>query len=144
MAFWDKFKKQQGSAPTSNKKEAVSVKAVKKEEKAVTPVVSVKAGEKKEDTGFAYRILLAPLQSEKAARLSGQNQYVFEIAGGANKLEVKEAVFRVYGVRPVAVNIIRLPRKRVRYGRTEGVTKMRVKAIVTLPKGKTISIYEGV
>lgn len=143
MAFWDKFKKQHGAAPASKKKEAASVKVVK-EERTAPSVVSVKAGEKREDTRLAYRILLAPLQSEKAARLSGHNQYVFEIASGANKLEVKEAVFRVYGVRPVAVNIVRLPRKRVRYGRTEGVTKMRVKAIVTLPKGKTISIYEGV
>lgn len=144
MAFWDKFKKQHGAASASKKKEAVSPKAVKKEEKSVASIPAVKAGEKKEDTRLAYRILLAPLQSEKAARLSGQNQYVFEVAAGANKLEVKEAVFRVYGVRPVAVNIVRLPRKRVRYGRTEGIAKMRVKAIVTLPPGKTISIYEGV
>ena len=143
MAFWDKFKKQHGSAPTL-KKEDSSVKAVKKEEKAASPAVAVKTGDKREDTRLAYRVLLAPLQSEKAARLSGHNQYVFEVASGANKLEVKEAVFRVYGVRPVAVNIIRLPRKRVRYGKTEGVTKMRVKAIVTMPPGKTISIYEGV
>lgn len=138
MAFWDKFRKKPGAGGL--KKQVVSALG-KKEEK---PVNAPKKAEPKEDTKLAYRVLLAPLQSEKAARISGENQYVFEIAQGANKLEVKEAVFRVYGVRPISVNIIRLPRKRVRYGRIAGISKMRVKAIVTLPKGKTISIYEGV
>ena len=34
--------------------------------------------------------------------------------------------------------------KRVRYGRTEGKKKDWKKAIVTLPKGETIKVYEGV
>lgn len=142
MAFWDKFKKQHGPKKAGTPKKETS--EVKKEEKTVPAAPKAVAREAKEDTRHAHRVLIAPLQSEKAARLGSENQYVFEVASGANKIEIKEAVFRVYGVRPVSVNIVRLPRKRVRYGRTEGVGKMRVKAIVTLPQGKTISIYEGV
>ncbi len=141
MAFWDKFKKKQGTGNFFKKDKDAPPK--KREEKSVaTPVKKVL--ELKEDTKLAYRVLVAPLQSEKAARIGGKNQYVFLITQGVNKLEVKEAVYRVYGVRPVSVNIIRLPRKRVRYGKTEGISKMRIKAVVTLPPGKTISIYEGV
>lgn len=140
MAFWNKFKKQHGPGAVSPKKEV----AAKKEEKTAVQVPKEVAREMKADTRHAHRVLIAPLQSEKAARLGSDNQYVFEVSSGSNKPQIKEAVFRVYGVRPVSVNIVRLPRKRVRYGRSEGVSKMRVKAIVTLPPGKTISIYEGV
>lgn len=142
MAFWDRFKKQRGVQAPSSKKD---VSKVVKEELKSSPESSksaVRGGPS--DTKLAYRILLAPVQSEKAARLGSENQYVFSVASTANKIEIKEAIFRVYGVRPVAVNIIRLPRKTVRYGKNIGKEKMRVKAVVTLPRGKTISIYEGV
>lgn len=142
MAFWDRFKKQRGAPAPSAKKDASKIV---KEELKSSPESSksvVRGGPG--DTKLAYRILLAPVQSEKAARLGSENQYVFFVAPAANKIEIKEAIFRVYGVRPVAVNIIRLPRKTVRYGKNTGKEKMRVKAVVTLPRGKTISIYEGV
>lgn len=142
MAFWDRFKKQRGAPVPSSRKD---VSKFVKEELKSSPESSksaVRGG--LGDTKLAYRILLAPVQSEKAARLGSENQYVFSVASAANKIEIKEAIFRVYGVRPVAVNIIRLPGKTVRYGKNTGKEKMRVKAVVTLPRGKTISIYEGV
>lgn len=135
MAFWDKFRKK----PHGKKKE------IKGAQVAAPKVETAKMTRNKpEDTGLAHRILVRAFQSEKAARLGGSNQYVFEITPNANKLQVKEAVFRVYGVRPKSVNIVSLPGKLVRYGRTTGRENITKKAIVTLPAGKTISIYEGV
>lgn len=142
MAFWDRFKKQRG-APAPSSKKGVS-KTVKEETKPSPEAAKSAVRKEQADTKLAYRVLLAPLQSEKAARLGSKNQYVFSVAPAANKIEVKEAILRVYGIRPVAVNIIRLPRKTVRYGKNTGKEKLRVKAIITLPPGKTISIYEGV
>ena len=134
MAFWDKFKKK----PRSGAKKTEPLPKEGSVKRAET------TREKRGATGPAYRILMRPVQSEKAAGISTQNQYVFEVAVSANKLQIKEAVLKVYGVRPSAVNIIRSRGKQVRYGAVAGRENITKKAIVTLPAGKTISVYEGV
>ena len=95
-------------------------------------------------SGDAYRILVKPLITEKAANLGTENKYVFEVSENANKIQITSAVNEVYGIEPVSVNIISVKGKKVRYGRHFGQRKDTRKAIVTLPKGKTINIYEGV
>lgn len=140
MAFWDKFRKKTHRESKKGEPAAPGklVKAKSPEvAKSVTKAVS-------SDTGPAYRVLIRPLQSEKSVALGAKNQYVFEVVTSANKLQVKEAVLKVYGVRPESVNIIRSRGNVRRYGRTTGREKNTKKAIVTLPAGKTISIYEGV
>lgn len=119
------------------------------EESPVAPVVSKKAGkaeevERKSKFFRAYRILLKPLVTEKATNLGVLNKYVFAVSQKANKIEIAEAIEAVYGVRPVKVNIMRAEGKTIRSGRTFGRRKDWKKAIVALPAGKTIKIYEGV
>lgn len=99
---------------------------------------------KKENTGAAYRVLLHPLVTEKASTLTPLGKYVFAVAINATKGAIAEAVYQVYGVRPISVNTIVLRGKYVRSGRTAGKRSDWKKAVVTLPAGKTISIYEGV
>lgn len=101
----------------------------------------VKSGE---DTKDAYKVLVGPLVSEKAALGESVGQYTFIVNSRANKSEVKKAVFAVYGVKPLSVNILNVGGKDVRYGRTAGKKKDWRKAVVTLPKDKKIQIYEGV
>jgi len=103
-----------------------------------------KEAKKKKHTGRAYRILIKPLITEKAAILNTESKYVFSVATDANKIEIANAVEEVYGIKPIAVNIIKVSGKKVRYGRTFGQRKNWKKAIVALPKGKSINIYEGV
>ena len=98
----------------------------------------------KTDTKNAYKILVKPLITEKAAYLKAENKYLFEVSMKATKNEVKKAVFHVYGVWPSDVNIIISKGKEVRYGKHHGKTKDRKKAMVTLKKGDAIEIYEGV
>lgn len=98
----------------------------------------------KEDTGQAYRILKRPLITEKASSLGIYRQYVFAVAPSANKIEVRKAIRKVYGVDPIKVNLMNISGKNVRYGKTEGRTKDWKKAIVTLPPGQKIEIQEGV
>ena len=50
----------------------------------------------------------------------------------------------MYGITPVSVNIQNVRGKRVRFGRVRGKRKDWKKAIVTLPEGKTINVYDGV
>ena len=92
----------------------------------------------------AYRILVRPLISEKASHQQSLNQYFFAVALNANRIEVAKAVKDVYGVAPIKVNIIRSEGKARRVGGKIGRRKDWKKAMVTLPKGKTISLYEGV
>ena len=42
-----------------------------------------------------YEILRRPLITEKSATLQDQGKYAFEVAGGANKVQIKEAVEKV-------------------------------------------------
>ena len=105
---------------------------------------NAKKGEKRETYGNAYRILIKPLVTEKVSNLGVLNKYVFAVARDANKIEVAKAIKEIYGIKPVGVNVINRLGKKARYGRIGGKRKDWKKAIVTLPKGETIKIYEGV
>lgn len=103
-----------------------------------------KEAAKKRLSPLAYRLLIKPLVTEKATNLSAHNQYVFEVEKGANKIEVAKAIESVYGIKPESVNMVNMKGKRVQRGRVAGKRSDWKKAIVTLPKGQTIQIYEGV
>ncbi len=136
MALLNIFKKKDDVSAPQNQ-HAVPVQHTEREEGV----------NEKNTTAHAVRVgslLLRPLVTEKGTRQNTQNQYAFVVAPSTNKIEVKQAVEAVYNIRPVKVNMVRVRGKKIRYGRTAGVTKAWKKAIVTLPKGKTIQLYEGV
>ncbi len=93
---------------------------------------------------FAYKHLVKPLITEKAANLATESKYVFEVSVASNKIEVAKSIEEIYGVKPLRVNILNVEGKRKKQGRTVGKRKDWKKAIVTLKKGQTIDIYEGV
>lgn len=95
-------------------------------------------------TDIPNRILVKPLISEKGALLATANKYQFEVSIKATKATVKKAVEMIYGIKPIAVNIINTEDKNVRFRGRSGVQYGFKKAIVTLPKGNTINVYEGV
>jgi large subunit ribosomal protein L23 len=92
----------------------------------------------------AYKILVKPLVTEKAANLGTANKYVFAVSPSANKIEIAKSIQQVYGIKPVSVNVIRMEGKKAKYGKAKGKRKDWKKAIVKLPAGKTIKVYEGV
>jgi len=86
-----------------------------------------------------YTIVRAPLLSEKGSDLSEkQNQYFFRVALGANKIEIKRAIERLYKVKVANVNTMRMPGKRKQLRRKIGHTPDWKKAVVTLKAGHTI------
>lgn len=89
---------------------------------------------------LAHRVIIRPHITEKSGRIASQNQYVFIVTNNATKQEIKRAIFETYGIHPLRVATIRIPRKRRRLGRTEGWIAGYKKAIVTLPEGKTIEV----
>lgn len=98
----------------------------------------------KHDTQEAYKVLLRALITEKASYLKAENKYLFEVNTDTNKNEIKKAIYHVYGVWPIKVNVSNLGGKNKRYGRNTGITKAKKKAIVTLKQGDSIELYEGV
>ena len=128
------------------------VKAVVEETKKETkkPTATKTTTKKPESTstkkgyGTAHRILVRPVISEKATMVNSLNKYIFEVGLKANKIEIKKAIEEIYGVTPKAINIINQRGKFVRFGRKQGRTKNTKKAIITLKKGESITIYEGI
>ena len=93
---------------------------------------------------LAYRILLRPIVSEKTTHLHSFNQYVFKVAPVASKMMVKKAIFEVYHEKPVAVKMIWVHGKALRRGAIRGQRSSYKKAIVKMPKGVVLPVYEGV
>jgi large subunit ribosomal protein L23 len=115
---------------------------------SVAPAVKNMEGKpeakKTQSESSAYRVLLRPRVTEKGSHLGIENKYLFEVDYSTNKIEVAKAIEAAYGVKPTKVNIMKFDGKKVRRGKIEGRKKRWKKAIVTLPKGKTIQIYEGI
>lgn len=89
-------------------------------------------------------VLRRPLVTEKSTVLSGQTKYVFEVALGANKRLIKEAVERAFNVGVLKVNVMNVRSERRRAGRRLYYTSPWKKAIVTLKQGDKITLFEGV
>ena len=91
-----------------------------------------------------YEVLRRPLITEKNTALQPQGKYAFEVARGANKYQVKQAVEKAFKVRVAAVNVMTAPGKERRVGRRVVLTQPWKKAIVTLQPGDKIEFFEGV
>ena len=90
------------------------------------------------------QILIEPVLSEKANTLRDQGKYVFKVDPKATKIQVKEAVRRLYNVHPVSCSIMVVGGKPKRLRSRPGYTSSWKKAIVRLPKDEKIGIFEGV
>jgi len=91
-----------------------------------------------------YQVLRHPLITEKNAILQAQGKYAFEVAGEANKHQVKQAVEKAFKVKVTAVNVMTVPGKQRIIGRRRVMTHPWKKAIVTLKPGDKIELFEGV
>ena len=93
----------------------------------------------------AYDIIKKPVLTEKSYAAMGDKKYTFEVAIGANKTEIKQAIEEIFdGVKVESVNTMRTQGKMKRQGRTQGRTPEVKKAIVTLKTdSKGIPFFEG-
>ena len=91
-----------------------------------------------------HDIILRPVLTEKAYDGLADKRYVFEVAIGANKIEIKQAVEAAFGVKVESVNTLRTLGKIKHQGRYAGRTPEIKKAYVTLKEdSKTIEFFEG-
>lgn len=83
-------------------------------------------------------VLVRPRITEKATRLGETNVYTFDVARGANKALVTLAIKALYKVKPIRINIVTVPEKRVMVRGKPGVKGGGKKALVYLKKGEKI------
>ena len=93
-----------------------------------------------------YEVLRRPIVTEKSTMLSGHRQYVFEVALGANKPQIKAAVEKAFNVTVEAVNTTMAHgrRRRNKFGKSSGEPPVYKKAMVKVAAGQTIEFFEGV
>ncbi|MCZ6601825.1 MAG: 50S ribosomal protein L23 [Planctomycetota bacterium] len=86
-------------------------------------------------------IILRPHITEKSmAGLQHQNAYCFVVAGRANKIQIREAIEKIFDVRVKNVNTLVRKGKRKRFRLTVGKKPDWKKAIVTLEPNYRIDI----
>jgi large subunit ribosomal protein L23 len=90
-------------------------------------------------------ILQLHLVTEKSTRMKEiDNYYVFRVVRQANKVEIKKAVEKAFGVKVVNVRTMTMPGKPKRLGRFAGRIPGWKKAIVKLKEGQQIADFENV
>ena len=92
----------------------------------------------------AQKIVRRPLITEKSTQQKETNrQYIFEVEGTANKIEIKSAVERLFKVKVLQVRTFNVLGKVKRLGRKYGKRPDWKKAIITLKEGDRIDFFEG-
>jgi large subunit ribosomal protein L23 len=93
----------------------------------------------------AHQVIKRPLITEKSTRQKEEgNQIAFVVDPRANKIEIRQAVEKLFKVKVLRVRTMHMVGKRKRLGRFFGWKSDWKKAIVTLREGDRIEFFEGV
>ena len=93
----------------------------------------------------ARDVIIEPIVSEKSYALLDTGAYTFKVHPDANKIEIRQAVESIFGVKVSKVNTINRKGKRKRNRRTStfGKRSDTKRAIVTLVEGDAIDLFES-
>jgi large subunit ribosomal protein L23 len=91
-----------------------------------------------------YRVILAPVITEKATLAGEHNQVVFEVAKDATKPEIKAAVEKIFDVKVSGVNTLVMKGKTKRFRGRQGRRSDWKKAVVRLEEGHSIDVGAGI
>jgi len=81
--------------------------------------------------------------TEKAARLSNEHKVIFEVARESNKVQIRDAVQKLFNVTVTNVNTLLMRGKDRRMGRGYGKMQNWKKAIITLKEGDKIDFFDA-
>ena len=91
-----------------------------------------------------YDKILSPMVTEKSTNLSEQNKIVFRVPTGANKVNLKKNIEKIFKVNVTKINIInKQNRTKLTRGKKVKVSGFK-KAIITLKKGQSIDLTTGI
>lgn len=98
------------------------------------------SGPKKYAAERLMNVVLAPVVSEKSTLVADKNrQYVFRVADGATKPEVKAAIELLFKTKVQSVTVLNVKGKEKRFGRFMGRRRNWKKAYVRLAAGQEIN-----
>ncbi len=135
-----------------NQKEPVKATPQKEKKSSLVPVDALEEKKEEKKTPVAPQrswrrfplttdsILMRPIITEKAMRMSALGKYIFEVSPSMSKILIKKAFFNAYGVMPTKIAVARQEGKEVRYGRFSGKRREVKKAIITVAKGKQVDL----
>jgi large subunit ribosomal protein L23 len=93
-------------------------------------------------------VLIKPLVTEKVSAMNEKGQYGFIVTKTANKVEIKQAVEKMYNVTVASVNTMNYGGKdKTRYTKSRivaGRTSAYKKAMITVAEGEVIDFYSGI
>lgn len=93
-------------------------------------------------------IYVKPIITEKFSAMADKGRYAFVVERTANKVEIKKAIEKAYGVTVSSVNTMNyIGKVKFRYTQTKimtGLVKKAKKAVVTLKKGDSIDFYGNI
>jgi large subunit ribosomal protein L23 len=90
------------------------------------------------------QIIIRPLLTEKAAIMNeATNTFAFEVGRSTTKIEIKEAVQSLFGVKVEQVRTMIVRGKMKRFGRYFGKRPNWKKALVTVADGEDLNFYSG-
>jgi large subunit ribosomal protein L23 len=90
-----------------------------------------------------YDVILSPVITEKATKLTEANQVVFRVTLDATKPAIAKAVEGLFKVKVKAVNTVRMKGKKKLFRGQKFTRSDYKKAIVTLQEGYQIDITTG-
>ena len=91
------------------------------------------------DTKY-LEIIKAPVITEKSGVIAQNGKYVFKVDSRANKIEIKQAIEKIFNVHVKEIRTINVKPKKRRVGRYTGLTNLCKKAIVKLAEGEEINL----
>lgn len=91
-----------------------------------------------------YDIIIAPIVTETSMENTADKKYTFKVMKDANKVEIKDAIEKIFDVKVLSVNTMTVKGKKKRQGRFVGYRPTWKKAIVKLSDdSKEIQFFEG-
>lgn len=91
-----------------------------------------------------YDIIVKPIITENSMNKLKEKKYTFKVAKETNKVEIKKAIEKIFGVKVVKVNTLNIRGRQKRVGKHTGFKPSWKKAIVSLTKdSKGIEFFEG-
>ena len=93
---------------------------------------------------LANEIILKPIVTEKTMKENSIKKYVFKVAKSAEKIQIKNAIEQLFGVKVQKVNVTSVRGKLRRQRGHQGYTPSWKKAIVRLRgSSKRIDFFDG-
>ena len=91
-----------------------------------------------------YNVIISPVITEKATKISENNQYVFKVSLSSDKKLIKQAIEKLFKVKVKSINTTKVKGKVKIFKGTKGKRADYKKAIISLKDGENLDYSGGV